>query len=83
MRSIVNESEYNAIMARVNELVEIVDDHTSPYDKNYVELDFLTDIVVEYEKEYYPIGKSEPTLQIARRIYRKLNIDAEVLLGVV
>ena len=28
-------------------------------------------------------GKSEPTLQIARRIREKLNIDAEVILGAV
>ena len=57
MKLINNKTEYEAIMARVDELVEIVDDHTSPNDKNYIELDFLTDLVVAYEKEYFPIGK--------------------------
>ena len=122
MKLIANKSEYEAIMARVDELVEIVDDNTPPTDKNYIELDFLTDLVVAYEKEHYPIGKpaltdvlkfrmaemnltqktlakmlgisaprvseyltgkSEPTLQVARKIHKNLNIDANVILGAV
>jgi HTH-type transcriptional regulator/antitoxin HigA len=57
MRLISSETEYIAIMARVDELVEIVDDNTPPTDKNYVELDFLADLIVAYEKEHFPIGK--------------------------
>ena len=122
MKLITNKAEYEAIMARVDELVEIVDDNTPPTDKNYIELDFLTDLVVAYEKEHYPIGKpvltdvikmrmyemnltqkslaeileisaprvseyltgkSEPTLQVARKMHQKLNIDANVILGAV
>ena len=122
MKLIANEAEYEAIMARVDELVEIVDDNTPPTDKNYIELDFLTDLVVAYEKEHYAIGKpvlqdvlksrmydmnltqktlaemleisaprvseyltgkSEPTLKVARRMHKKLNIDANVILGTV
>jgi len=122
MKLIANEAEYEAIMARVDQLVEIVDDDTPPTDKNYIELDFLADLVVAYEKEHYAIGKpvlqdvlksrmndmnltqktlaamleisaprvseyltgkSEPTLQVARRMHKKLNIDANVILGTV
>jgi len=122
MRLIKNQAEYEAIMARIDELVEIVDDSTPPIDKNYIELDFLTDLVVAYEKEHYAIGKpvlqdvlksrmyemnitqktmaemleisaprvseyltgkAEPTLQVARRMHKKLNIDASVILGTV
>jgi len=57
MKMISNKSEYEAIMARVDELVEIVDDNTPITDKNYVELDFLADLIVSYEKEHFPIGK--------------------------
>ncbi len=58
MKAIKDKAEYEeAIMARVEELVEIVDDNTPKTDKNYIELDFLTDLVVAYEKEHYPIGK--------------------------
>jgi len=122
MKLIANKAEYEAIMARVDELVEIVDDDTPPTDKNYIELDFLTDLVVAYEKEHYSIGKptltdviklrmsemnltqkllaemlgisaprvseyltgkSEPTLQVARNMHKKLNIDANVILGAI
>ncbi len=121
MKKISNEMEYEAIISRINELVELVDDNISKTDKNYIELDFLTDLVVAYEKEHYPVevpslidvlrlrmyemglnqktlaevlgisaprvseyltGKTEPTLQIARRIHDKLNIDANIILGV-
>ncbi|MDR0682769.1 MAG: helix-turn-helix domain-containing protein [Dysgonamonadaceae bacterium] len=120
MKPINSKTEYEAIMTRINELVEIVDDTTPQIDKNYIELDFLTDLVVAYEKEHYPIGKpslpdvlkarmhemnltqkslaemlgisaprvseyltgkTEPTLQIARKIHNELNIDANVILG--
>jgi HTH-type transcriptional regulator/antitoxin HigA len=57
MKQISTIAEYEAIMERVDELVELVDDNTPPADKNYIELDFLTDLVVAYEKEHYPIGK--------------------------
>jgi HTH-type transcriptional regulator/antitoxin HigA len=122
MKRIVTKVEYEAIMTRVNELVEIVDDLTPVTDQNLIELDFLTDLVVAYEKEHYAIGKlslsdvmkarmedmnitqrtlaemleispprvseyltgkSEPTLQVARRIQKQLNIDANVILGAV
>jgi len=122
MKLITNRAEYEAIMARVDELVEIVDDNTPPADKNYIELDFLTDLIVAYEKEHFPIGKpvltdvlksrmyemnltqktlaeilgisaprvseyltgkSEPTLQVARKMHKNLNIDANVILGAV
>ena len=122
MKSIVNKAEYEAIMARIDELVEIVDDNTLSTDKNYIELDFLADLVVAYEKEHFPIGKpiltevlksrmremnltqkmlaemldisaprvseyltgkSEPTLQVARKLHKKLNIDAEIILSAV
>ena len=58
MKLITNQTEYEAIMARVDELVEIVDDNTPPTDRSYIELDFLADLVVTYEKEHFPIGKS-------------------------
>ena len=122
MKSIVNRAEYEAIMTRIDELVEIVDDNTLPSDRNYIELDFLTDLVVAYEKEHFPIGKpvltdvlksrmyemnltqkmlaemldisaprvseyltgkSEPTLQVARKLHKKLNIGAEIILGAI
>ncbi len=99
-----------------------INDNTSQTDKNYIELDFLTDLVVAYEKEHFPIGKpsltdvlksrmhemnltqkilaeilgisaprvseyltgkSEPTLQVARKMHKKLNIDSDIILGAI
>ena len=77
MKSITNKTEYEAIMARVDELVEIVDDDTPSTDKDYIELDFLTDLVVAYEKEHYPIGK--PVFTDVPKSRR----DADIILGTV
>jgi HTH-type transcriptional regulator/antitoxin HigA len=60
MKKIGNETEYNAIMARIDELVEIVGEDTPKTDRNYIELDILTDLVVAYEEEHFPV--SEPSL---------------------
>ena len=57
---IKNKTAYNAIMARIDKLVEMVDDNTLSTDKHYIELDSLTDLIVAYEKEHFSIGK--PTL---------------------
>ncbi|MDH6303411.1 HTH-type transcriptional regulator/antitoxin HigA [Parabacteroides sp. PF5-5] len=121
MRTIKKETEYKAILARIDELVEIVNDTTPKTSKEYIELDFLTDMIVSFEKEFYNIkkpslaevmklrmfemnltqkklseiigvspsrvseyltGKADPTLNIAREISKKLNIDSDIVLGV-
>ena len=120
MKIIKTKAEYEAIMQRVDELVEIVNDNTPLTDKNCIELCILSDLVIAYEKEYYPIGnpsfpevlktrmdemnlsqkslaqlleisaprvneyltgKSEPTLKVARKIHKTLNIDANLILA--
>ncbi|MBO5181439.1 MAG: helix-turn-helix domain-containing protein [Paraprevotella sp.] len=121
MAKIQDETAYKATMARIEELIPLVDDDTPLTDKNLIELDLLTGLVEEYEDEHYPIGtpslidilklrmyemslnqaklseilgvspsrisdyltgKCEPTLKVAREISRKLNIDANIVLGV-
>ena len=59
----VTKEQYEAIMARVDQLVEMVDDNTPKTDKHYVELDFLADLIVEYEKQNFDIGKKNPKFQ--------------------
>lgn len=53
MRKIMNEMEYEVVMQRIDELVEIVDDNTDKTDTHYIELDALTDLVVAYEEEHF------------------------------
>lgn len=60
MKAIKNEKEYNAILHRIDELLEVVNDENWNDSPEAVELDFLSDLVEEYEKTHYPI--SVPTL---------------------
>lgn len=121
MAAIKNEQQYKVILQRIEELLPLVSEDTPVTDKNYIELDLLSDLVADYEDIHYPInppplvdviklrmyemglnqvklsellgisksrvseylsGKSEPTLKIAREISVKLNIDADIVLGV-
>ena len=60
MAQIKNEIAYRAALARIEELLPLVNEETPADDRNYLELDMLSDMVEEYEDIYYPIGK--PTL---------------------
>lgn len=121
MGKIKTKEEYRVICERVEELLKVVGNDTSAQDKNYIELDLLSDLVADYEEENEPIepptlieviklrmyenelsqkklaemleistsrvseyltGKSEPTLKVARKISKKLNIDPHIVLGV-
>ena len=54
---IKNEIQYNAIMKRIDQLLEVVDDNTPEDNPEYIELMLLTDLVERYEDEHYPIEK--------------------------
>lgn len=60
MVKIENEQQYDAAMARIDELLAIVDDDTPVDDKNSIELVLLSNLVADYEDTHYPIKK--PTL---------------------
>ena len=59
MAKIIKE-QYEFALARIEELLPLVNDNTPVDDPNYLELDMLSDMVEEYEDIHYPIGK--PTL---------------------
>lgn len=121
MAKIKSEKQYKAACARVEELLKVVSNETPTDDKNFLELDLISDLVADYEEEHFPIeapslvdviklrmyemgltqtklsellnvspsrvseylsGKCEPTLKVAREMSRKLNIDANIVLGV-
>lgn len=52
-----NETEYNAIMQRIEELIKLTDDDTPKTDKNLIELDMLTGLAEEYEDIHFPINQ--------------------------
>ena len=122
MAQIKTEKEYEAAMARIDELLPLTWEEGVPEDSpENIELNLLSELVAEYEDIHYPIGKpslidiiklrmyemglsqkaiaallgiseprmseimhgkTEPSLSLARTMSQKLNIDANVVLGV-
>lgn len=82
MKTISNEMEYDAIMSRIDELVEIVNDDTPKSSKEYVELDILADIVVAYEKSHFKIEKPSLIDVIKLRMY-EMNITQKKLSDII
>lgn len=55
MSPIVDEKQYKAIMARIDELFFATDENTPDDDPRLLELDLLSSWVEDYEKEHFPI----------------------------
>ena len=68
-----NEIQYNAIMKRIDELIDVVTDDTPQTDSNYIELDILSDLVEKYEDIHYPIQTPSLIDVIKLRMY-EMNI---------
>ena len=69
MAQIKNEAAYRAALARIEELLPLVNDETPTDDKYYLELDMISDMVEEYEEIHYPIGKPTLIEVIKLRLY--------------
>ena len=53
----VTKEQYEFALARIEKKKQLVDDNTPSNDRNAVELTMMSDAVIEYEKEHFPIGK--------------------------
>ncbi len=53
----ITKEQYEFALERIEELLPLVTDTTPANDRNAVELTLMSDIVVEYEKEHFPIEK--------------------------
>ena len=53
----ITKKQYEFALARVEELLPLVDDNTAANDRNAIEQTMMSDIIIDYEKEHYPIGK--------------------------
>lgn len=56
----ISKDQYEFALARIEELLSVVDDNTPANDRNALELAMMSEAVIDYEKEHYPIGK--PTI---------------------
>lgn len=68
MAKIRTEKQYKVACARIEELLQVVGNDTPADDKNFLELDFISDLVVDYEEEHFPIGASSLTDVIKLRL---------------
>ena len=55
MAYIQDEKQYKAMMARVDELFFATDENTPENDVRLEELDIISSLIEEYEKEHFPI----------------------------
>ena len=53
----ITKEQYEFAQARIEELLPLVTDNTPANDRNAVELTMMSDVVIDYEKEHFPIGK--------------------------
>ena len=53
----ISKEQYEFALARIEELLPLVDDNTPANDRNAVELTMMSDVVIDYEKEHFPIEK--------------------------
>jgi len=53
----ITKFQYEFALRRIEQLLPVVNDNTPANDTNAVELSVMSDIVIAYEKEHYPIAK--------------------------
>lgn len=53
----ITKEQYEFALTKVEELLPLINDATPANDKNAIELSLMSDIVIAYEKEHYPIEK--------------------------
>ena len=57
----MTKTQYKVTCERIEELLKVFGYETSTDDKKFIELDFLSDLVADYEEKHFPI--ETPTLQ--------------------
>ena len=84
MAQLKTKASYEATMARIEELLPLVNDDTPITDKNAIELDILTEMVSEYEDIHYPIEQPSLVEILKLRMYEMGLNQAKLaeLLGV-
>lgn len=53
----ITKAQYELALQRIEELLPLVDDNTPANDKKAIELVLMSDIVIDYENEHFPIKK--------------------------
>ncbi|MFT4224253.1 helix-turn-helix domain-containing protein [Dysgonomonas sp.] len=65
----INKKEYEVLLSKIEELLEIVNNETSENDPNLIELNLLSKMVEEYEDVHFPISKPSLSDVMKLRMY--------------
>ena len=60
----ITKNQYEFALERIEYLLPLVADNTPSNDGNAIELSAMSDVVIVYEKEHYPIGKQTVLQQV-------------------
>lgn len=82
MVRIENEIQYQAAMARIEELLPVVTEDTPTTDKNSIELVLLSNLVADYDNEHYPIKNPSLSDVLRLRMYEQ-NLSQKALAALV
>ncbi len=82
MARIENEIQYQAAMARIEELLPVVTEDTPTTDKNSVELVLLSNLVADYDDVHFPMKKPSLSDVLRLRMY-ELNLSQKALAALV
>ena len=84
MAQIKSKEQYDAIMARIDELFFATDENTPKDDKRLLELDVLSAMVEEYEQEHFPIQTPSLSNTIVARMKERNYSQKELatILGI-
>lgn len=74
----ITKQQYEFAEQRIEELLPYVNDPTSLDDPKCVELTLMSDVVEEYEKIHFPIGKPTPAELIACGLSEKKMTQKEL-----
>ena len=77
MTKIENEQQYEWAVARVEQLLPLVNDDTPRTDPNSIELELLSNLVADYSEEHYALGKPS-TLHIIHEVLATHNVAEPV-----
>lgn len=74
----ITKEQYEFALTRIEELLPLVDDNTPANDRNAIELTMMSDVVIDYEKEHFPIAK--PTVaQLIQLSLKEKNMSQKQL----
>jgi len=70
----LNESEYNAIMERIEELLGLVNGDTPKDDKNFIELNVLSELAASYEDVHFKI-EPPSLIDVLKQRLQEMNLS--------